>query len=135
MYQTLNVPKKIAGCIIIENNQILLLKKKTKSWWEIPGGTIEPGESPEQTAIREMKEEICCDVEILPLFQEKEFEHKGKRYHGTWFFAKRKQDQHPKIGEPGEYTQLAFIPLEDLTILPISPNVEELLASLEISRA
>ena len=127
--------KKIAGCIIIEENKVLLIKKKSNGWFELPGGTIEPGESPEQTAIRELKEEICCDVEILSLYQEKDFEHKGKRYHGTWFFARRKQDQHPKIGEPEEYTQIAFIPLEDLTLLPISPNVKELLASVEMTRA
>ena len=127
--------KKIAGCVIIENNKVLLIKKKTNNWFELPGGTIEPEETPEQTARREMKEEICCEVEIISLYQEKEFHHKEKLYHGTWFLAKIKEGQKPSIGEPEEYSELAFIALENLSSIAISPNVEEMLANLEISRA
>ena len=125
--------KKIAGCIILEDNKVLLIKKKSNNWFELPGGTIEKNESPEQTAVREMQEEICCSVDILSLYQEQEFEHKGKLYHGTWFFGKISQEQIPMIGEPEEYSELAFIGLDQLSEIPLSPTVQEMLLSIQIS--
>ncbi|MSR86060.1 NUDIX hydrolase [Candidatus Woesearchaeota archaeon] len=125
--------KKIAGCIIIEKNKVLLIRKKSNNWFEIPGGTIEAHETPQQTAIREMKEETCCDVEILSLYQEQEFEHKGKLYHGTWFLGKISSKPEPKIGEPQEYSEIAFIPLEQLSEMAISPTVQNILLSIPAS--
>jgi len=53
--------------LIIEDGKYLLLKRsddvpKYKDHWDFPGGRQEPGETPEQTLIRETKEEINLDV-------------------------------------------------------------------------
>jgi 8-oxo-dGTP diphosphatase len=48
-------------------DKILLMRRKD-SWWEFPGGSIEWGESPEQAAAREFKEEtqlIVSDLKFL----------------------------------------------------------------------
>ena len=49
-------------------NRILLVKRDTvpfKGYWALPGGRMEPGETVEQTIVREVKEETGLDVVIV----------------------------------------------------------------------
>lgn len=52
------------GCIIIKNNKILLVYEKRRNFWGLPKGHVEEGESEEETALREVREEVGLDVEI-----------------------------------------------------------------------
>jgi 8-oxo-dGTP pyrophosphatase MutT (NUDIX family) len=51
-----------AQCLVIRDNKILMVKHKHegREWYCTPGGGIEKGETPEQAAIRELREE--CNV-------------------------------------------------------------------------
>jgi 8-oxo-dGTP diphosphatase len=42
--------------------------------WDVPGGHVEPNESPENCIIREMKEEMDLDIDEFELFSKIEFE-------------------------------------------------------------
>ena len=35
-----------------------------KDWWELPGGKIDPGDTPEQALVREIKEELDTDIRV-----------------------------------------------------------------------
>lgn len=48
-----------------DTKSVLLVKRCDVSVWVIPGGGVDPGESPEQAAIREIWEETGLRVDIL----------------------------------------------------------------------
>ena len=76
-----------AAVIIIDKDKILLLHriKKGKEYYVIPGGTIEEGEKPEETAVREIKEETNLNVKLGDVFcRVNDFMHNG-----TYFLAKK----------------------------------------------
>jgi 8-oxo-dGTP diphosphatase len=49
-------------------DKILLIKRRTvpfRDYWALPGGRVDPGETVEQTMVREVKEETGLDVAIV----------------------------------------------------------------------
>ena len=57
-----------ASAVVVDNEGRLLLAKRTdNSLWTIPGGTMKPGETIAEAAVREVKEETGLDVEVLSL--------------------------------------------------------------------
>lgn len=61
----------VAGVIVDEcpdgSKKFLATQRGYGEWkggWEFPGGKTEPGESPEQALVRELKEELTVDVEV-----------------------------------------------------------------------
>lgn len=61
--------RKAVRVFLIKDNQIVVTKykkgNKKEGYYDIPGGKIEEGEIPKQTAIREMKEETGIDIKNL----------------------------------------------------------------------
>ncbi|MFW5853832.1 MAG: NUDIX hydrolase [Thermodesulfobacteriota bacterium] len=61
-----------AACVILtdEQNRLLLVKRSVdpkKGFWCLPGGFMELGESPEETALRELREETGIQGRIETL--------------------------------------------------------------------
>lgn len=64
-YKPYAVPISIKG-IVFDNGKIWL-RKNERNEWELPGGKLDEGEQPEETVVRELKEELGFDVEVKGL--------------------------------------------------------------------
>ena len=66
--------EKSCGGIIFyktkQNTKILLVKNNNGRYWSFPKGHIEQGETEQETAIREIKEETGLDVTLVKNFRE-----------------------------------------------------------------
>lgn len=58
--------EKSCGCIIIKDNQVLLIFEKRRQYWGFPKGHVEQNETEIETATREVKEEVGLNVVIDP---------------------------------------------------------------------
>lgn len=57
-----------ASAVVTDGDgRLLLAKRIDNDLWTIPGGTMEPGETIAETAVREVKEETGIDVEVVSL--------------------------------------------------------------------
>lgn len=61
--------RKAVRCFVIDGDKVLVIKYKSPhvmaGWYDIPGGKIEEGETPTQTAVREVREETALDISKL----------------------------------------------------------------------
>lgn len=62
-----SVVPSASAIVTDEHGRILLIKRRDNTLWALPGGGHDIGESIEQTAVREVKEETGLDVEITGL--------------------------------------------------------------------
>jgi 8-oxo-dGTP pyrophosphatase MutT (NUDIX family) len=61
-------PYVAAGVLFFDDaGRILLVQPTYKDYWDIPGGYVEIGETPAQTAAREVREELGIETTIGPL--------------------------------------------------------------------
>lgn len=87
-----------AGGVIIENGKMLLLDRPSRGEVRLPKGHIEPGETPEETALREVQEETgLADLAIVGDLGSRvvEFDYKKAHYRRNehYFLMRRSGDQ------------------------------------------
>lgn len=60
--------KQVVGAAIVRGGKVLATRRTTPpelaGRWELPGGKVEPGESPSDALEREIAEELDCTVEV-----------------------------------------------------------------------
>lgn len=125
--------------IIKQKDKFLIMKVNKTDYYHIPGGHIEIGEDSEQAVIREIKEEIGCDVQEATLFaiQENFWLRNNKKCHGIEFYyiitpkQQLKMENYEKIeNDKGEEKLLEFkwVTSEELKDIDLRPaNIRDML--------
>ena len=95
--------RKAVRCYLIKDNEVVVTKykkgNKKEGYYDIPGGKIEEGESPKQTAIREMKEETGIEIQNLKYKGIMTIEYPDRMFIFDTFISKEYE------GEPQEFEE------------------------------
>ncbi|MGI8313902.1 NUDIX hydrolase [Halobacillus mangrovi] len=115
--------------ILIEEGHVLFHKQKGDPYWALPGGGVEIGEKSEDTIIREMKEELGYEVEVIQSLwiTENFFIYNHKNYHelGFYFLLQTEQpyfQNEPFHGLEGERLIYQWLPIEKLENFSLQPS-------------
>jgi len=83
MKQKIETPLLTVDIIIeIANGGIVLIQRKNPPHgWALPGGFVDYGESLEEAAVREAKEETCLDVQLAEQFYTYSAPERDPRHH------------------------------------------------------
>jgi len=122
----LSLPRVVAEGVIVEQGGILLVKAKRgylKDSWNLPGGFVGYGESPEEAVRREVEEEVGAKCVVGRLLGVESFI--GERSYSHWlmFFYEMRllgevEEFHPAADEIAE---VRWFPLEEAVELIGSP--------------
>ncbi|HVM04304.1 MAG TPA: Nudix family hydrolase [Acidimicrobiales bacterium] len=120
------------GVLRAPDGSVLVAERKAgkdaAGFWELPGGQVDPGESPVQAAARELLEEV--GVRALELAPWRVYEHDfpAKRVRLHWFHVRRWSGE-PK-GREGQ--RVAWVDPARPTVGPLLPSNELALATLAL---
>jgi len=114
--------EELSGCLIINDEGKILLVKEAKDWyWKIPAGKVDVGESLEETAVREAKEETGLGVEIDGHFNTYDFEFK-RRCFRLHVYRDRIIRGTPKVQEGDTIAEVGWFPTSFLNQENTTPS-------------
>ena len=119
---------KVVAAIIRDGNKVFATQRgygDYKDGWEFPGGKIEPGETPPQALVREIKEELDTDIAVGDYLTTIEYDYPTFHLSMQCFWC-RIVDGTPVLKEheaarwlgPENIESVAWLPA-DLTIIPL----------------
>jgi 8-oxo-dGTP diphosphatase len=120
------------GVLRAPDGRVLLAERRpgrdAAGFWELPGGQIEPGESPARAAARELLEEVGVHALELAPWRVYEHDFPTKRVRLHWFHVRRWSGE-PK-GREGQ--RVAWVDPAFPTVGPLLPSNELAFATLAL---
>jgi 8-oxo-dGTP diphosphatase len=117
-----------AAIILLQDDKIAMVERHRAGlhYFTFPGGHVELGETPEQAAMRETREELGLDVSVRRLVAVIWWHEKPQYYYlveavgGEFGTGTGEEIHHPHPGK-GSY-QPVWVPLKGLLDLPVLPR-------------
>ncbi|MFC3071070.1 NUDIX domain-containing protein [Phenylobacterium soli] len=109
-------PKVGVGAAILRDGKLLLirrLKPPEAGFWSLPGGKVDPFETVEATARREIAEELGIELKALSLLCVVDHMADDQHWVAPTFLAED-FDGEPKILEPEKHAEFGWFALDDL---------------------
>ncbi len=92
--------------------------------WSLVGGGREPGESAEQTLLRELDEEICIKPSNYKfLLSRPSLHHPGEQV--MVYYVRLTQEEAAEVRIGNEGLQLKFVPLEEISEMDLVPSLKK----------
>lgn len=124
-----------AGGVVVRNGakapEILVIHRQRYDDWSLPKGKADPGESPRQTAVREVKEETGWTTRIVRSLGESRYEAAtyGKLVH--WYAMRAVGESDFTAND--EVDQVRWLPLDDARSTLTYENEAELLEAVDLN--
>ncbi|MBB3915637.1 8-oxo-dGTP diphosphatase MutT [Rhizobium fabae] len=124
----------VAACALIDADGRILLAQRPEGkslagLWEFPGGKVEPGETPEETLVRELEEELGIRTKIACLAPLTFASHSYETFHLLMplYICRRYEG----IAEGREGQALKWVRPQALRDYPMPPADEPLIPMLQ----
>lgn len=118
-----NPPIPVVCAVIEHGGRVLLaqrpLDKHLPLKWEFAGGKVEPGEDPAAAIIREIREELGCEVIITRALPRFPFDYTRVVIEMIPFVCVLARDS--ALPHPHEHVGLAWVPPDELTAYDLAP--------------
>ena len=118
---------KVAAAIICDGDKVFATQRaggEFKGGWEFPGGKIEPGETPEQAVVREIKEEIEMEIEVDSFFDKVVYDYPSFHLEMDCFICRFKGGQ-MHLNEHSQGRWLTAVTLDSVDWLPADRGLIE----------
>lgn len=69
---------EVVAAVMVRDGQVFASQRgygDFKGWWDFPGGKIEPGETPQEALVREIREELAAEIEVGDLLETVEWDY------------------------------------------------------------
>lgn len=81
---------RVVAAVIVHDTQVFATQRgygDFKGGWEFPGGKIEPGETPQEALVREIKEELDVEIEVGDFLETVEYDYPNFHLSMDCFFC------------------------------------------------
>jgi 8-oxo-dGTP diphosphatase len=111
----MDISRAVAVAVIVQHDSVLLVRRRADDGappWTLPGGKLEPGESPEAAAVREALEETGLTVEAARLLGERVHPATGKH---LIYVACQVITGTVRVADAEELNAVEWVPIGDLS--------------------